>query len=159
MVVSKVVPDSSGPVGDGDIIVGLGGRDVSGMAQFAELAADHLPGDRVRARVVRRGKEVEVTLTCRRLEPKEARALAWDLLGLSFEWRKAKGGRRLEVTRVRKGSNAGEIGVEPGDLIHEIDRKAQGSDDDLVSAMAGVVYRERIPITLGRGNRVYRLAL
>ncbi len=159
VVVSKVVPDRGGPVADGDIIVGLGGRDVSGMAQFAELAADHLPGDRVRARVVRRGEEVEVILICRRLEPTEARSLAWDLLGLSFEWRKAKGGRRLEVARVRKGSNAWEIGVEPGDVIHEIDRKAQQSDDDLVSAMAGVVYRERIPITLGRGNRIYRLAL
>jgi Do/DeqQ family serine protease len=159
VLVNRVAPEAKDGLAEGDIIVAFGGRDVSGMTQFAELAADHLPGDRVRTRVIRRGKEVEATLTCRKIEPGEAASLAWDLLGMSFEWRKGREGRRMEVGRVRKGSNAASIGIEPGDVIHEIDRKPLRNEDDLVSAMAGAVYRERIPLTLGRGNRLYRLAL
>jgi S1-C subfamily serine protease len=47
----------------GDIIVALNGQPVEGMAQLAELIAQHQPGDVVELTIIRSGQELEVTLT------------------------------------------------------------------------------------------------
>jgi S1-C subfamily serine protease len=47
----------------GDIIVALNGQPVEGMAQLAELIAQHQPGDVIKLTIVRSGQELEVALT------------------------------------------------------------------------------------------------
>jgi S1-C subfamily serine protease len=47
----------------GDIIVGVNGQPVKGMAQLSGLIAQHQPGDSIKLTVVRSGQEIEVGLT------------------------------------------------------------------------------------------------
>ena len=47
----------------GDVIVGMEGRPVNGADDLSELIAAHDPGDKVRLRVVRRGRTRTVTVT------------------------------------------------------------------------------------------------
>ena len=47
----------------GDIIVALNGQPVEGMAQLAELIAQHQPGDVIELTIIRSGQELEVALT------------------------------------------------------------------------------------------------
>lgn len=65
------------------------------------------------------------------------------------------------IGRIEPGSVAEEIGLEPGMVIHELNGKQISSSDDIVKAMEGVKWGDRVHITYSKysGNSTSRSEL
>jgi len=144
-------PASKTGIARGDVIVRWGDRRVQHSRELPLMVALTPPGTRVPVAVVREGRERTVDVTVDRMpaeERRESRApsrggslAAWGLavsaLGRDDARRLGvKPGSGVIVTDVAEGSPADEAGVEPGDVVVEVNRRAVRSPADLGRALA-----------------------
>jgi len=144
-------PASKAGIARGDVIVRWGDRRVQHSRELPLMVALTPPGTRVPVAVVREGRERTVDVTVDRMpaeERRESRAPshggsleAWGLavsaLGRDDARRLGvKPGSGVIVTDVAEGSPADEAGVEPGDVVVEVNRRAVRSPADLGRALA-----------------------
>ena len=144
-------PASKTGIARGDVIVRWGDRRVQHSRELPLMVALTPPGTRVPVAVVREGRERTVDVTVDRMpaeERRESRAPshggsleAWGLavsaLGRDDARRLGvKPGSGVIVTDVAEGSPADEAGVEPGDVVVEVNRRAVRSPADLGRALA-----------------------
>ena len=144
-------PASKTGIARGDVIVRWGDRRVQHSRELPLMVALTPPGTRVPVAVVREGRERTVDVTVDRMpaeERRESRApsrggslAAWGLavsaLGRDDARRLGvKPGSGVIVTYVAEGSPADEAGVEPGDVVVEVNRRAVRSPADLGRALA-----------------------
>ena len=144
-------PASKTGIARGDVIVRWGDRRVQHSRELPLMVALTPPGTRVPVAVVREGRERTVDVTVDRMpaeERRESRAPsrggsleAWGL-AVAALWRDdarrlgVKPGSGVIVTDVAEGSPADEAGVEPGDVVVEVNRRAVRSPADLGRALA-----------------------
>ncbi len=159
-LVSGVV--KGGPVDDGsilpgDVIVAFDGRTIGEVRDLSRFAAESPIGKDVEVKVVRKGKEMTVTVKLGRLEDgeklaanetaapgdtteKPVVALGLTLGRLDDETRKsfgvAEGISGVLVTAVDPNSAAAEKEVKPGEIITEIAQEAVKSPQDVADRIA-----------------------
>lgn len=118
----------------GDVIVAFDGKEVQEMSSLPLMVGSTPVGKEVEVDVLRKGKLKTIEVTLGRLdeetppvEPAEARTdLGMTVEELSAEHKRQFNLSREEglvVVRVEANSPAGEAGIQPGDLILEIDQK------------------------------------
>jgi serine protease Do len=134
----------------GDVIVEYDGHKLARSDELPRLVAETPVGRDVVLAAVREGKTLTLSARIAKLAEPEARrtakASAKPALGLAVQTvtpqlaaelgLSAKAG--VLVRGVEDGSPAASAGVQPGDVIAEIDRKPVRSVDDLERALAGV---------------------
>jgi len=153
-LVADVVP--GGPaakagIARGDVIVRWGDRPVQRSRDLPFMVALTPPGTRVPVTVLRDGKERTVDVAVERMPAESSRESrptrrAGDLggWGLAVEALGSDDARRLGlkpgtgviVTHVADGSPAEDVGLEPGDVIVEANRRPVHSPTDLGRALA-----------------------
>jgi len=144
-------PASKTGIARGDVIVRWGDRRVQHSRELPLMVALTPPGTRVPVAVVREGRERTVDVTVDRMPAEERRESRAPSRGGSLEaWGLAvaalgrddarrlgvKPGSGVIVTDVAEGSPADEAGVEPGDVVVEVNRRAVRSPADLGRALA-----------------------
>jgi len=144
-------PASKAGIARGDVIVRWGDRRVQHSRELPLMVALTPPGTRVPVAVVREGRERTVDVTVDRMPAEERRESRTPSRGGSLEaWGLAvaalgrddarrlgvKPGSGVIVTDVAEGSPADEAGVEPGDVVVEVNRRAVRSPADLGRALA-----------------------
>jgi len=144
-------PASKAGIARGDVIVRWGDRRVQHSRELPLMVALTPPGTRVPVAVVREGRERTVDVTVDRMPAEERRESRAPSRGGSLEaWGLAvaalgrddarrlgvKPGSGVIVTDVAEGSPADEAGVEPGDVVVEVNRRAVRSPADLGRALA-----------------------
>ncbi len=147
--VSEGSPAERAGLRAGDIIVRFQGRDVEGSQQLRTWVSECTPESRVDVVSFRAGKESSLTVVVGRLvgdrpalserEPRTplgrvgltVQALAPDA-ARSRGWGDQKG---VVVSRVDEGSSAALAGLQPGDLIVEVDRQKVSSLSELERAL------------------------
>jgi len=144
-------PASNAGIARGDVIVRWGDRRVQHSRELPLMVALTPPGTRVPVAVVREGRERTVDVTVDRMPAEERRESRAPSRGGSLEaWGLAvaalgrddarrlgvKPGSGVIVTDVAEGSPADEAGVEPGDVVVEVNRRAVRSPADLGRALA-----------------------
>ncbi len=150
-LVSSVVegsPAAKAGVKAGDIITEYDGRKVARSEDLPRAVAETPVGRGVSIAVVRDGKPITLRATIARLSEPETRSAtqskaAKDALGLSLqpltpaEARERGLGERagVLVRGVQDGSPAANAGLQPGDVITEINRAPIRSVDDMKQAM------------------------
>src|SRR5437016_2225871 len=139
-------PASKAGIARGDVVVRWGDRRVQHSRELPLMVALTPPGTRVPVAVVREGRERTVDVTVDRMPAEERRESRAPSRGGSLEaWGLAvaalgrddarrlgvKPGSGVIVTDVAEGSPADEAGVEPGDVVVEVNRRAVRSPADL----------------------------
>lgn len=155
----------------GDLIIEYDGKVVENSSQLSKMVASNKPGDKVKIKVIRDGKEKEFTVKLaerteeaiarlRGIEPERASAEEW--MGLSVQeldeslaqrlgFEKYKG---VVITDIAPDSPALQVENPPqrGDLIQEIEGKDIKNINDYRDAIEKVKNEKRVMIRLRRSN-------
>jgi serine protease Do len=139
IVVTQVIEDSPAEkagLRQGDVILDMNGKQVDKASTFRNRIAMTPPGTKIELSIFRDGKSRNLDITVGKLETDEQGRLAdqgeLPKLGLSLQELTPELAARLGyegqtgvlVSAVEPGSMAQRAGIERGDLIQEIDRKA-----------------------------------
>ncbi len=151
----------------GDVITAFAGREVDGVRALTRMVADRDPRETVTLDVLRDGErhEIRVELGDRSASPTVAAAgprgnrAAERTLGLALrpltdrdraELGLPAGTAGAVVAAVDPGSPAAEKGLQPGDVITQIDRRPVASVDDALAALRDAAGREEPALLLVR---------
>lgn len=139
-LVNEVVPGSPAAragIRQGDIIVGIDGREVRDVQQLQRLVAETPVGKQVEVRVIREKKEVRLSMKlgsaesaeARQARPEEAAPAVW--LGMTVgelpREMRMRGLGGVAVTTVDPEGTAAEAGIRPGDVIVSVNRITVGN--------------------------------
>jgi len=124
-----------------DVIVELNGQIIENHNDLRMKIADIAPGAKVEIKIIRDGKEKVVTAAIAELEEERQRtsvAGAGKDIGLSVSVLTLNLARRyglrtregLLITEVENGSEAARKGIQPGDIILEVNRRKVTSEDE-----------------------------
>ena len=174
-LIADVVKDSpaeKGGLKPGDVVVALNGKPVSDNSQLTRDVGVIPPGSTVKLDIVREGKQrtVEVKLAERPDEKDQGGRTPskggqdkeqGDLLGLSVQDVTPQLARQSQVDPATKGavvvdvapdSPAADAGLEPGDVVLEVNRRAVASAAEYKNAVKGVKKGDTALVRVRRGQ-------
>ena len=159
---------SNGPAGKsgikrGDIILDFGGNQVKNANDLPRMAAETPVGKSVPVVVLRDGKELKLTLKIEELSEEEvvtesqapAHSLGMQVDSLTDQLREMTGIEErsgVVVSEIEPGGGAEDAGVQVGDVIKEINRKAVKDLSDYQAALGAVKKGEPLLLLLKRGK-------
>jgi S1-C subfamily serine protease len=147
-------PAAGAGVRSGDIVLEVDARPVSSRAQLERAVNSLAPGQRVKLRVRREGREIVASMRVAEepddwaVPPGLARARA--LLGVEVHPITPTMG--AVVARVEAWSPAGDVGLEAGDVIREVNRHAIRNLDDFETAARSLVPGAPLLLLVQRGD-------
>ncbi|HEX3034251.1 MAG TPA: DegQ family serine endoprotease [Thermodesulfobacteriota bacterium] len=176
-LVSDVTPggpaDKAG-IRRGDIIVEFNGHEIKSISELTSRVALATPGTEVKLKIIRDGKEKDITAKLEELPETRAGKMeegtgkeTEEKLGLSAEEItpqiadrfNLEEGKGVIVTNVSPGSIADEAGFQQGDVILEINRQSIRNIDDYRSAMGNVEKGKSNLFLVKRGENTMYVAI
>jgi serine protease Do len=154
-VVSDVSADSPGGkagLKTGDVITELDGRPITDAGQLQMLVSQKQPGDTIHLTVIRDGSQSNIAVTLESMNKDSGTKVAesgngkgrWGLglADLSPDMRQQAqvpgNVQGAVIQAVRPGSSADNAGLQPGDVIVQVDRKPVNSASDVAQALSSV---------------------
>lgn len=169
-IVSDAPADAAG-LKQGDVIVGFHGSEVADSSALPGLVAVVAPGTTVEVEIIRNGDRMTIPVTLGELEEDDAARIASlepssveELLGLQVEAITEDVARELRthddrgvvVTAVADQSPAANAGIQPGDIIREVNRQTVEDLDAYEDATTALEDDEPVLLLLERrGNNLY----
>lgn len=160
--IHKASPAEKAGLKQGDVVVAYNGKEIRDASQLRNEAASSPIGKEVKVTVLREGKKRELPV---RIESMESRAQASALpiqerLGITVRPATSKEASRLKlrpgqgviITRVEAGSPGAKAGLEPGDVILEVNEIPLSSAQDLSGVLALVKPGEQILASIVDGR-------
>ncbi|MDD3148876.1 MAG: PDZ domain-containing protein, partial [Candidatus Riflebacteria bacterium] len=140
----------------GDVILEIDGRKIKDTSDFQEGLDDHRVGEKARIKIFRKGKE-----GIAEVEFKENPA-AKNPLGISVSQVTGDLVRKYHlyvdegcvITSVAEGSPASRAGLQPGDVIQQINRKLTLDEKSFDTAMVGLKTVDKALLRVIRGQTV-----
>ena len=167
--ISKDGPAEKAGVKVGDVIIEFDGKEIKDSGDLPIIVARTPVDRRVRMKVLRDKKELQLTVSVGELKDEEVVASAPEKgeLGMTVQkltpqiaeslgLEKADG---VVVSAVDPGSVADEAGIRRGDVILEVDRKPIRSIDEYKKAVAGIRKGKGVLLLVRRGESTLFLAL
>jgi serine protease Do len=167
--VSKDGPAEKAGIKVGDVIIEFDGKEIKDSGDLPIIVARTPVDRRVRMKVLRDKKELQLTVSVGELKDEEVVASAPEKgeLGMTVQkltpqiaeslgLEKADG---VVVSAVDPGSVADEAGIRRGDVILEVDRKPIRSIDEYKKAVAGIRKGKGVLLLVRRGESTLFLAL
>jgi serine protease Do len=151
----------------GDILLSLEGRNIQDRDDFLERLAGYTAGSRLRFDTLRAGKKQEVTVEAEEIPPAYAEALSESWLGLRVNENSSALARRqglatsrgVVVVEVHSDSAAAEAGIEPSDVVRQVNSTAVDSLGAYREALLSASQRETVVLMVQRGRVVYQVTL
>jgi serine protease Do len=169
--VSEGSPAADAGVKQGDMIVEYNGKPVPKSLDFPVIIADTPPGQKATLRIIRDRKELMVAVRIGELAEETESALTAEAkdpeLGIKVQRITPEAARRLGlnstkgvlVLEVQPGSPADSIGLEPADVIREVNQRPVNNGSDFERAMRQGRRGERILLLVQRGDNAVFFAL
>ena len=171
--VSPTSPASRAGLKQGDVIAQLNGQKITNGSALQVAVSELQPGTSIALGVLREGKPSTVNLTVGEYHAKGAEVASngeagpqSGKLGLAVSDLNDSARQQLNVPddvhgalveNVRPASPAEDAGLQPGDVILEVDRKATGSANQFVSQVHGTPDgKDLLLLVWSRGNASYR---
>ncbi|MCX7635916.1 MAG: PDZ domain-containing protein, partial [Syntrophales bacterium] len=155
---------------EGDIVTEINGKKIKDSHELLLMVASFHVGDRVSVKVLRGGREMvfNVTISERPERPEVASSRGkQDDLGLTVQditpeiadylGIPRKGG--VIVTRVQSGSIAEEVGIQPYDIILQVNKVKIASTKDYAREMAKKQAKKSVMLLIKRGGAAFFVAL
>jgi len=160
----------------GDVIVKFNGKEVNDVQQFRFLVAQTLPNSKADLEVIRKGKRLNISVklgsksefVSSEGKEKETKTKTEKWLGLEVETStkaladqyRVKFSPGVLVVDVEQGSSADEKGIQPGDIVIEIDQREVTNIDDYQKVVSSLKDRKKaIPLVISRNGTIIYLAL
>ncbi|HZD40280.1 MAG TPA: PDZ domain-containing protein, partial [Terriglobales bacterium] len=167
--VSKDGPAEKAGVKVGDVVIEFDGKEVKDSSDLPIIVARTPVDRRVRMKVLRDKKEVQLTVSVGELKDEEVVAsapekgeLGMTVQRLTPQIAESLGLEKTEgvvVSAVDPGSAADEAGIRRGDVILEVDRKPIRSIDEYKNALSGIRKGKGVLLLVRRGESTLFLAL
>ena len=167
--VSKDGPAEKAGVKVGDVIIEFDGKEIKDSGDLPIIVARTPVDRRVRMKVLRDKKELQLTVGVGELKDEEVVAsapekgeLGMTVQRLTPQIAESLGLERAEgvvVSAVDPGSVADEAGIRRGDVILEVDRKPIRSIDEYKKSLAGIRKGKGVLLLVRRGESTLFLAL
>ena len=149
----------------GDIILNVEGNSVASISDYRDVLAEYTPGDRLRLEVFRKGRTLPVEVEPSPFPLELALDLVYRRMGIEVgeadrrtrERYGIQGG--VMITEVRRDSEAGRIGLEPGDLILQVNKITVASVDEFKKAISQYHHLPSLRLVVQRGRYAYSLTL
>ncbi len=175
-IVAQVTPDSPGAragLKQGDVIVRVNGQKVVNSSGLQVAVSQVTPGSRIALDVLRDEKTTPVAVTVGEYNPKGQEVASNDggaspssgKLGLAVANLTQDARQELQlpqsvhgavVEQVRPASPADDAGLQPGDVILEVNRKPTESANDFASEVHGATQGDLLLLVWSRGHASYR---
>ena len=167
--VSKDGPAEKAGVKVGDVIIEFDGKEIKDSGDLPIIVARTPVDRRVRMKVLRDKKELQLTVGVGELKDEEVVAsapekgeLGMTVQRLTPQIAESLGLERAEgvvVSAVDPGSVADEAGIRRGDVILEVDRKPIRNIDEYKKSLAGIRKGKGVLLLVRRGESTLFLAL
>ena len=164
--------ESSSPAADAgleesDLILAVQGRRIQNSRDYYSSVRGVGAGEKLTLRILRTEKERSISLKTLAYPKARGPKLAWRRLGVKIAELDEPIRRRLGVsarqgvviTAVRQGSHMDQIGVAPGDVIHQIDDLTISDAEIFITAMIKHRYKPSLIVLLQRQDSLYHLTV
>ncbi|WP_319582968.1 trypsin-like peptidase domain-containing protein [uncultured Pseudodesulfovibrio sp.] len=160
MLVTEVYPDT--PAADallkpGDVIKSFNGRTLANKTDYLTRLFSVTKAESVSLVALRDGHEIRLHLRPQVLDKGMALKLVRNRWG--FELADREQGSGAEVTRVVPGSAAAKLGLQQGDIIHQIGNRSLRSGIDLLNAFLRNRMQKTVMMRVQRGRNLYTVRL
>ena len=170
VLVKKVEPESPAQkagIEKTDIITKMGKERVKTIPDFWGIIKQYTPNDTIPFTLFRNGQRITVSVKAEEYPLAKAKELALNFLGIEVEDRASRTGDSEELTepkgvviaRVKSGGRAQGIGIEPGDLILQINETTINSLQDFRKAAANIFQKKNVLLLVQRGLYGYYLTV
>lgn len=153
----KGTPAAEAGIQPGDIVLGFNRRQITGKDDYLTRLFNITKSENVVLAVQRDGKTRSIELRPQVLDKGKALELVRSRWG--FELTDRKGGSGAEVTLIVPGSPAAKLGLQRGDIIHQIGNRRLGSGIDLLGAFLRNRMQKAVLMRVQRGRGLYHVRL
>ena len=174
-VVSEVTPGAPGDkagLKSGDVITGMNGENVTTAGELQMKVQQQQPGSTIKLAIMRDGKEMTVPVTVEKMGGKGATESAsanngkprW---GIGIGDLDPNTRQQIQaptqvqgavVEKVTPGSPADDAGLQPGDIIQSVDRKATPNAEAVQQALTSVAKGESVMLRVwSNGGSTFRV--
>jgi serine protease Do len=151
----------------GDVLLALDRQPLGDRDDFLERLAGYTAGSQMRFRVLRKGEEKEFTVVAREVPEAYVEALGESWLGLKVVENSRSLARRqglfttrgLVVVEVQRGSAAARSGIEPGDVVRQVNQVVVDTTEEYRQAVFAASQRETVVLVIQRGRAGYYVSL
>jgi serine protease Do len=141
----------------GDRVERVNGFGPRNAEEFRFRVRDLEIGGTTRLDLTRGGRKLQVSMTAVELSPEQVGVLVQRRVGIAVGDQDVEGGRVVVIRRVAPGSPAGETGIEPGDLIREVNSTEVGSVADFQRAASRARRGGQLVLLVQRGYAAERI--
>jgi serine protease Do len=168
VLVSDVIqggPSEQAGLKRGDVLTALEGMPVYSPPDYREILAEFTPGVPLQLRIFRKGKQSTIPVTPSVFPLELALKEVDQRLGIrvgevNSANRKQYGLRGgVSIEKVRRDSEAGRIGLQPGDLILKVNDVPIGSLEEFKKAIAKYHHHQSLTLLVRRGPHGYSVTL
>jgi len=150
-----------------DIIVGVGNHEITGKSDFRARMASYTVDDRVRFRILREGKYLELTVRVIAIPRGYVTGFTYNWLGLKLKQNSSLLARSnrfatnkgMLVTKVVPNSPSDRIGISAGDIIRQVNQDRIDTEEDYNKSIADLNNPDRILLLVQRGRQGYYVTL
>ncbi|MBC16067.1 MAG: peptidase [Desulfovibrio sp.] len=160
MLVAEAYADSPAARADirpGDIVLAFNGRPVAGKDSYLTQLFNMTQQETVTLTVQRGDRKRELKLKPQALDKEKALELVRSRWG--FELADRSRGAGAEVTLIVPNSPAGKLGLQPGDIIHQIGNRRLARGIDLLNAFLRSRMQKTVLMRVQRGRSLYHVRL
>lgn len=159
VLVTQVVsatPAAAGGLRPGDVILAMNGIPVAGRGHYLDLLRNYTQGESIRLELARNGRGITaVNVQLGPFSDAQALNMAYDRWGVRIR----RQGRAVVVGRVRPGSPADNLGLEPGDVLIRIGGRKQESAADFAAAFKRFRMHDALILLVARKGQGYHVRL
>ena len=170
LLVKAVEPDSPATragIKKEDILQAIEKRPVSSISSFNQAMRDYPVDSTVHLTILRRGKKLTIALKTRAYPEERALDLAHNLFGIRVESLSSKSRKAFRinspagvmVSEVMPQAYLAKIGVEPGDVIRQMDDFNIESLDDFKKAIIRCRQKKNVVLLIQRGEQGYYISV
>ena len=168
--VVKGSPAEKAGIKQGDIILSFDGRKIKTSSELPWIVADTPVGKTVDVKLMRQGKEMDIKVTIVEMteqrvasqEGKTSTTFGLTVDDITPQWKRQFGIKArtgVIVIKVEADSPADDAGIEPGDVIREVNKKAIRNLRDYKKAVAQIKENEAVVFLMNRGDQSFYISM
>ncbi len=165
--VMKGSPGAKAGLKQGDVILSLENNEVSDKSDYSERVSTYPVGNTIRLKILRDGAKHSVSLKVSFLPVKLVEEYTKIWLGFnvstigksSLQRYRLATDQGVVVTGVVPGSAGGKIGIQPGDVIRQVNQARINNERDFKTAMVETAGSDSVLLLVQRGQNGYYVTL